>query len=156
MSCWQQGTAQPAICVLKGSQVLGQAPAGLIGGGSIQGAAVVFAKLLRCIKSYQRLASYIYYPILAVQVTASFSYCEPVAFKLVAYVPGAKIIVPGTGVSSNGLTSKWEVGYGILCRPLEPHALRMSVGRPRRILIRAEAPAVGQGEEDVGSVASSA
>lgn len=123
----RRDTAQGAICTLKGSQVLGQPSSGLIGSGSIQGAAVVFAKLLRCIESYQRLAFNVYYPILAFLLTASFSYCEPVVFELNPYVPGAKIIVPGTGVSSNGLTSKWEVGYGILYRPLEPHALRVSV-----------------------------
>lgn len=75
-------TAQGTICGLKGSQVLGQPSLDLIGSGSIQGAAVVFAKLLRCIESYQRLAFNIYYPILAVQVTASFSYCEPLTFEL--------------------------------------------------------------------------
>lgn len=67
MSCSQEDTAQGAICTLKGSQVLGQASVSLIGAGSIQGAAVVFAKLLRCIQSYQRLALNIYYPILALK-----------------------------------------------------------------------------------------
>lgn len=61
---------------------MGQPSPALIESGSIKGAAVVFAKLWRCIESYQRLASNIYYPILAVQVTASFSYREPVTFEL--------------------------------------------------------------------------
>ena len=83
MSGSRRDIAQGApICGLKGLQVLGEPSAELIGSGSIQGAAVVFAKLLGRIESYQRLAFTIYYPILAVQVTASLSYCEPLTFEL--------------------------------------------------------------------------
>lgn len=131
MSGSQQDVAQDAICVPKGLAGLGtilrKHDWGRLHPGRCSSVRQAFA-VHGCIESYQRLAFNIYYPILAVQVTASFSYCEPLTFELDPYVPGAKIIVPKTGASSNGFTSKWEVGYVISCRPLEPHALCAGVG----------------------------